>query len=112
MSGDQAPAGVLRIRRDPIPLTVAVELDQHAAEVLGWCDHAVVELAGRVLTVTPATASTPGARPTWHLRQGRGLGLTVRLALPGRVLGRWACYSEGGRLVADLAGPDLGRQAA
>lgn len=90
MSG-ATPAGMVRIRRDALPLTVAVELDQAAAAALGWPEHLAAELVGRVLILTPATSSTPGARSTWHLRNGRGLGFAVRLSVPGRYLGRWAC---------------------
>lgn len=106
------PAGILTIRRDPIPYTVRVQLDPAAAAALGWPELVAVELAGRVLTLTPATSSTPGARSTWRDRKGGGLVLDVRLSMPARALGRWAAYAEAGRLVADLAGPDLGRKAA
>lgn len=107
-----APVGILTIRRDSLPLRVRLQLDPAAAAALGWPELVAVELAGRVLTLTPATRATPGARATWPDRKGGGLMLDVRLSVPGRALGRWACYAEAGRLVADLAGPDLGRKAA
>lgn len=105
MSGPM-PAGMVRVARDALPLTVRVELDAAAAEAIGWPPAVDVELAGDVLVVTPAAR----ARPTW--RRGAALACTARLSLPARMLGRWPAVLVDGALSIDTAGPDLGRRAA
>ena len=107
MSGPM-PAGMVRVGRDALPLTVRVELDAAAAEALGWPTAVDVQLAGDVLTVTPA----PGCRPTWRGHGRAALACSARLSLPARMLGRWPAVLVDGALSIDTAGPDLGRRAA
>ncbi len=102
------PAGMVRVARDPLPLTVRVELDAAAAEAIGWPTSVDVQLDGAALVVTPA----PGCRPTWRGRGRAALACSARLSLPARMLGRWPAVLDAGELVIDTAGPDLGRRAA
>lgn len=103
------PVGVAEIRSEPGG-GVRVELDQDAAEAIGWPAFVAVELAGRVVNVQPCRASDIGARSTAAARGG--LAFTVRVAGKRKTLGRWPAWAHGAGLVLDLAGSDLAREAA
>lgn len=105
-----AAVGVALVKWDSMPGLIAVELDQEAAEALGRPGHVLVELAARVLTVTPCNAGDVGARATWGTRAG-GLAFTARVSVRKRALGRWPVWAHGAGLVLDLAG-DQARRAA
>lgn len=101
-------AGMVRVSRDALPLTVRVVLDDAAADALGWPSALTVLRDGARLRVL----AEPGGRSTWAPRSG-GVAVTARLSLPGRMLGTWAAELDaGGALVLDTAGPDAARQAA
>ena len=105
-----APVGAAVIRSEPGG-GVRVELDQAAADALGWPSHVAVELAARVVNVQPCGALDAGARSTWRDRSG-GLAFVMRVAGKRRTLGQWPAWAHGAGLVLDLAGPALARAAA
>ncbi len=103
------PAGMVRVARDPLPLTVRVELDDAAADAIGWPTSVDVQLDGAALVVPPAA----GCRPTWRGRGRRAaLAFSARLSVPAAMLGRWPAELDAGALTIDTRGPDLGRRAA
>jgi len=105
-----APVGVATVRWDSMPGLIAVELDAAAAEALGRPGHVLVELASRVLQVTPCDAGDVGARATWGTRAG-GLAFTARVSMRKRALGRWPVWAHGAGVVVDLAGDQVRRAA-
>lgn len=109
MNGAAVPAGMVRVMRDAMPMTIRVELDDAAADALGWPPVVAVDVAGAVVTVTPADRG----RSTWRGRTGRAaLCCTVRAAVRADMLGRWPAVLDGDVLVIDTAGRTGARRAA
>lgn len=104
------PVGAAVIRSEPGG-GVRVELDQAAADAIGWPSHVAPTLAARVINVQPCGALDAGARATWRDRSG-GLTFVMRVSGKRRTLGQWPAWAHGAGLVLDLAGPGLAKAAA